>query len=132
VYAEMMEQHRDRLREDQLLIVQAKVTNDEYSGGMRVVAEHIFDLQLAREARAKALRIRLNSHADAAMLKRVLKPFRSAPDQGMPGIPVEIQYVTGSASCTIRLNESWRVRLSDHLVEQLVGWTSAGDVEVAY
>jgi len=132
VYAEMMEQHRDRLREDQLLIVQAKVTNDEYSGGMRVVAEHIYDLQLAREARAKALRIRLNGNADAAMLKRVLKPFRVASEQGTPGTPVEIQYATGSASCTIRLNESWRVRLSDHLVEQLVGWTSAGDVEVAY
>jgi hypothetical protein len=89
VYAEMMEQHRNRLREDQLLIVQAKVTNDEYSGGMRVVAEQIYDLQLAREARAKALRIRLNGNADAVMLKRVLNPFRAAPENGLPGTPVE-------------------------------------------
>jgi DNA polymerase-3 subunit alpha len=132
VYAEMMEQHRNRLREDQLLIVQAKVTNDEYSGGMRVVAEQIYDLQLAREARAKALRIRLNGNADAAMLKRVLNPFRAAPENGLPGTPVEIQYETGTTSCTIRLDESWRVRLSDRLVEQLVGWTSAADIEVAY
>jgi len=132
VYAELMDQHRNRLKDDQLLIVQAKVTNDEYSGGMRVVAEQIYDLQLAREARAKALRIRLNGNADATMLKRMLNPYRAAPENGLPGTPVEIQYETAIASCTLRLDESWRVRLSDRLVEQLTGWTSAEDIEVAY
>jgi DNA polymerase-3 subunit alpha len=132
VYAEMMEQHRNHLKEDQLLIVQVKVTNDEYSGGMRVVAEQIYDLQLAREARAKALRIRLNGNADAVMLKRMLNPFRAAPENGLPGTPVEILYETSSASCTLRLDESWRVRLSERLVEQLTEWTSIADVEVAY
>jgi DNA polymerase-3 subunit alpha len=128
----MMEQHRNRLKEDLLLIVQAKVTNDEYSGGMRVVAEHIYDLQLAREARAKALRIRLNGNADAVMLKRMLNPFRAAPENGMPGTPVEIQYETSNALCTLRLDESWRVRLSDQLFTQLTDWTSAADIEVTY
>jgi len=132
VYAEMMEQHRNRLREDQLLIVQAKVTNDEYSGGMRVAAEQIYDLQLAREARAKALRVRLNGNADAAMLKRVLIPYRTTPQQASLGTPVEIQYETMGVICTLRLDDSWRVRLSDKLVEQLTEWTSKSDVEVAY
>jgi DNA polymerase-3 subunit alpha len=132
VYSELMEQHRQRLRDDQLLIVQAKVTNDEYSGGMRVVAEQIYDLQLAREARAKTLRIRLNGNADAVMLKRMLNPFRAAPENGLPGTPVEIQYETEGALCTLRLDESWRVRLSDKLVAQLTDWTSLADVEVAY
>jgi DNA polymerase-3 subunit alpha len=132
VFGELMEQHRHRLRDDQLLIIQAKVTNDEYSGGMRVVAEQIYDLQLAREARAKALRIRLNGNADAAMLKRMLNPYRAAPENGMSGTPVEIQYETETAFCTLRLDESWRVRLSDKLVAQLTTWTSLADIEVAY
>lgn len=132
VYAEMMEQHRNHLKEDQLLIVEVKVTNDEYSGGMRVVAEQIYDLQLAREARAKALRIRLNGNADAVMLKRMLNPFRAAPENGLPGTPVEILYETSGVSCTLRLDESWRVRLSERLVAQLTEWTSIADVEVAY
>jgi DNA polymerase-3 subunit alpha len=132
VFGELMEQHRHRLRDDQLLIVQAKVTNDEYSGGMRVVAEQMYDLQLAREARAKALRIRLNGNADAAMLKRMLNPYRAAPENGMSGTPVEIQYETETAFCTLRLDESWRVRLSDKLVAQLTTWTSLADIEVAY
>src|SRR5690606_13980065 len=60
VFNELLEQHRNRLREDQLLIVQGKVSYDEYSGGMRIVADALYDLQLAREARARALRITLN------------------------------------------------------------------------
>ncbi len=132
VYSEMIDQHRNRLRDDQLLILQVKVSNDEYSGGMRVAAEHIYDLQLAREARAKSLRIRLNGNADAAMLKRVLNPFRASPENGFPGTPVEVIYENARASCTLRLGEGWRVRLSDTLVEQLTTWTSPSDVEVTY
>lgn len=132
VYAELIEQHRNRLRDDQLLILQVKVSNDEYSGGMRVAAEHIYDLQLAREARAKSLRIRLNGNADAAMLKRVLNPFRASPENGFAGTPVEVIYENARASCTLRLGDGWRVRLSDTLVEQLTTWTSASDVEVTY
>jgi DNA polymerase-3 subunit alpha len=132
VYSELIEQHRNRLRDDQLLILQVKVSNDEYSGGMRVAAEHIYDLQLAREARAKSLRIRLNGNADAAMLKRVLNPFRASPENGFAGTPVEVIYENARASCTLRLGDGWRVRLSDTLVEQLTTWTSASDVEVTY
>lgn len=132
VYAEMIDQHRNRLREDQLLIVQAKITNDEYSGGLRVAAESIFDLQLAREARARALRIRLNGNADAVVLKRMLNPYRAAPENGFPGTPVEVVYQSAQAACTVRLGESWRVRLPDDLVTQLSTWVAPDDVEVTY
>jgi DNA polymerase-3 subunit alpha len=132
VYAEMIDQHRNRLREDQLLIVQAKITNDEYSGGLRVAAESIFDLQLAREARARSLRIRLNGNADAVVLKRMLNPYRAAPENGFPGTPVELVYESKQAACTVRLGESWRVRLPDDLVTQLSTWVSPSDIEVTY
>ncbi|KOQ44442.1 DNA polymerase III subunit alpha, partial [Achromobacter xylosoxidans] len=72
VFNELYEKHRNRLREDQLVIVQGKVSNDDYSGGMRIVAEQLYDLQLAREARAKSLRVKLNGGADAARLRQML------------------------------------------------------------
>src|SRR5690606_31463034 len=52
VFNELFEAHRARLREDELLIVQGRVSNDEYSGGMRIVADALYDLQMAREAKA--------------------------------------------------------------------------------
>ena len=131
MFSEVFDQHQSRLREDQLLIVQGKVSNDEYSGGMRIVADQICDLQLAREARARALRIRLNGNADAAKLKSMLDPFR-ASTHGVEGTPVEVFYTTDSASCTVRLGEQWRVRLPDELLEKLTTWTSRDSVSVAY
>ena len=132
LYSELMEQHRNRLREDQLVILQVKVTNNEREKGMRVVAETIYDLQLAREARAKALRIRLNGNADAVLLKKMLGPFRATTSGQARGTPVEILYENAGLGCVLRLDDSWRVRLSDTLVEQLTSWTSPTDVEVAY
>ncbi|HBI82274.1 DNA polymerase III subunit alpha [Orrella sp. NBD-18] len=132
INAEMIEKHANRLKEDQLLIIQAKVSNNEYQGGMKVFAENIYDLQLAREMRARALRIKLNGNADAAKLKNMLNPYRAAPENGFPGTPVEVVYESKQHACTIRLGEQWRVRLPDTLVEQLSSWVSPSDVEVSY
>ena len=77
VFNELYEKHRNRLREDQLIIVQGKVSNDDYSGGMRVVADQLYDLQLAREARAS----RCASSSTAALTPRGCGScsIRSAP-----------------------------------------------------
>jgi DNA polymerase-3 subunit alpha len=132
VFNELYEKHRNRLREDQLVIVQGKVSNDDYSGGMRIVAEQLYDLQLAREARAKSLRVKLNGSADAARLRQMLNPFRAEPENGIPGVPVDIVYTKNNFLCTVRLGEEWRVRMADTLLANLNEWTKPDGVEVTY
>ncbi|ARP82518.1 DNA polymerase III subunit alpha [Bordetella genomosp. 8] len=132
IFNELYEKHRNRLREDQLIIVHGKVSNDEYSGGMRIVAESLFDLQLAREARARSLRIRLNGNADAEHLRKLLNPYRAEPENGIPGTPVEVIYTRGNFLCTVRLGEDWRVRMADALLDRLNEWTRPEGVEISY
>jgi len=132
VFNELYEKHRSRLREDQLIIVQGKVSNDDYSGGMRIVADQLYDLQLAREARAKSLRVRLNGQADAGRLRQMLNPFRAEPENGVPGVPVDIVYGRDNFLCTVRLGEEWRVRMADTLLENLSAWAKPDGVEVTY
>ena len=48
IYSELVEQHRRIIREDELLVISAKVSRDDYSGGMRVVADKVLDLAAAR------------------------------------------------------------------------------------
>jgi len=132
VFNELYEKHRSRLREDQLIIVQGKVSNDDYSGGMRIVADQLYDLQLAREARAKSLRVRLNGQADAGRLRQMLNPFRAEPENGVPGVPVDIVYGRDNFLCTVRLGEEWRVRMADTLLENLSAWARPDGVEVTY
>jgi DNA polymerase-3 subunit alpha len=132
IFNELYEQHRHRLREDQLIIVHGKVIADDYSGGLRVSADALYDLQLARESRARALRITLNGNADVDRLKTVLNPFKAEPENGVPGVAVELQLVKQGFSCRVRLGEAWRVRMADALFDQLNGWVSPEAVEIAY
>ncbi|PWF23334.1 DNA polymerase III subunit alpha [Corticimicrobacter populi] len=131
IFNELYEQHRNRLREDQLLVVQGKVSHDDYSGGTRIVADSIFDLQLAREARARAIKIMLTHQSDVQRLRQLLNPFRAEPENGVPGVPIEVLYHSPDASCQIRLGEDWRVRMADTLLEGIEEWTGV-PVEVVY
>src|SRR3546814_5532119 len=46
IFNELYEQHRNRLKEDRLVIIHGKVSNDDYSGGLRVRSEeHTSELQ---------------------------------------------------------------------------------------
>ncbi|HUH88455.1 MAG TPA: DNA polymerase III subunit alpha [Pusillimonas sp.] len=132
VFNELYEQHRDRLKEDRLVIVHGKVSNDDYSGGLRVSAEVLYDLQLAREARARALRITLNGDADVQRLRQVLDPFRAPPGDQSAGVQVEVCLERDSYQCVLRLGEAWRVRMADDMFDRLHGWVSADRVEIAY
>jgi len=132
IFNELYEQHRARLKEDQLVIICGKVSNDDYTGGLRVSAESVFDLQLAREAKARSLRIALNGNADAARLRTLLNPYRAEPENGVPGVPVEVRVSRKGYSCAVRLGEDWRVRLADAMLDQLSGWASSDNVEIDY
>ena len=130
LFNELYEANRGRLREDNLLVVGGRVSLDEYSGGLRVSVDEIFDLQSMREARARALKIQLNGNANAARLQAVLQPYRAPnPEKGMA---VEIAYETNGASCVVRLGEQWRVHVPDELIGELAKWVDAGNVEIRY
>ncbi len=132
IFNELYEQHRNRLKEDRLVIIHGKVSNDDYSGGLRVSAESVFDLQLAREARARSLRITLNGNADAARLRQMLNPFRAEPENGVPGVPVEVRLHRDEFQCMVRLGEDWRVRMADAMLDQLGDWAVPDGVEITY
>jgi DNA polymerase-3 subunit alpha len=132
IFNELYEQHRDRLKEDRLVIMQGKVSHDDFSGGLRVSAESVYDLQLAREARARSLSITLNGNADAARLRQLLNPFRAEPENGVPGVPVEVRLKRDDFYCTVRLGEEWRVRMADVMLEQLGDWVEPDGVEINY
>ncbi|MGA7986305.1 MAG: DNA polymerase III subunit alpha [Burkholderiales bacterium] len=129
VFNELYEKHRDKLKEDALLVVQGKVQRDEFSGGFRVTAEELLDLVSVRERFAARLRLDMNGQADARRLAELLSPYRGA---GGGACSVLVHYVNGSASCDVALGEEWRVRLDAELLEQLSRWLAPENVHVVY
>ncbi len=132
VFSELFEQHRSRLVEDKLIIVYGRVSHDEYSGGLRVSANDIYDLQMIREERAKCLRLVLNDNANASELRRLLNPYRAEPENNIPGVPVEVVVKRSGFSCAVRLGSDWQVRMTDSLIDGLEEWVTPEGLSIMY
>ena len=130
VYNEVYEETRRLIREDELLVLHAKVAKDDYSGGLRVSAERVLDLAAARQHFARALRVRVEGNACGTQLRERLGPFRSQSADG--GCRVEIEYRGPQASCLVRLPDAWRLRVDDTLLLDLRNWLDNSSVELVY
>ncbi|HEX2198919.1 MAG TPA: DNA polymerase III subunit alpha [Burkholderiales bacterium] len=129
VFNELYERHRDKLKEDSLLVVSGKVQNDEFSGGLRVMAEDLLDLDALRLRYATQLRIATNGQADAKRLQQVLAPYRA---QGSGTCQVHVRHANGKAVCDVVLGEAWRVRPDNQLLADLSAWLAAENVQLLY
>ncbi len=129
VFNELFEKHRDKLKEDLLLVVAGKVQNDEFSGGLRVSADELLDLERLRERYAARLRIALNGQADAKRLQQALAPYRAS---GNGACQVIVSYSNARAACELALGDAWRVRPDTQLIAELGAWLAPENVEVVY
>jgi DNA polymerase III subunit alpha len=133
IFSETYEAERTKIAVDEVLVVEGKVSNDEFSGGLRIVADKLLTLGEARARFAKALQIRLNGEVEitggasqaAQRLESLLAPYR----QG--SCPIRVRYRNAEAEADFPFGEAWRVRLDDSLLEGLREWLADG-VEVVY
>jgi DNA polymerase III subunit alpha len=129
VFNELYERHRDKLKEDALLIVSGKVQDDQFSGGLRVLAEDLLDLEALRGRYGARLKISMNGGADAKRLQQVLAPYRTT---GNGACQVVVSYGNGKGACEVVLGESWRVRPDNKLITDLGAWLTPENVEFVF
>ena len=141
IYGEVFEQYRDLCKEDNLLVIEAKVKTVRRAAAgeegdvsfTRIIADRIYDLAAARAQFAKAIRLSINGEASgagaaaaAARLKDLLAPYRKG------SCPVCVSYHNDTASCEVRLGEEWRVRPDDALMQSLQQWLRPENVQLVY
>jgi DNA polymerase-3 subunit alpha len=127
VFNELFEKHRDRLKEDRLLVVQGKVQHDDFTGGLRVTAEDVLDLALVRERFLQGIRLAMNGQADAKRLMEALTPYRAER-----GCAVLVHWEGTGASCDVALGDAWRVRPDERLIGELSAWLSPENVQLRF
>jgi DNA polymerase III subunit alpha len=131
-FTEIYEESRDVIKEDKPVIIQGKVSEDQFSGGLRVEAKRILDLDTARNRYARLVRLSMNGQvsgegaAGAARLKKMLEPYRKGT------CPIEIRYENAGAKVEMRLPEEWRVTPEERLIQELSAWLKPENVEVMY
>jgi DNA polymerase-3 subunit alpha len=131
VFNELWDAERSKIKEDDLLLVEGKVQNDDYTGGLRITADRLLTLGEARARFAKALRLSMNGGTragDAQRLQTILAPYRRATG----ACPVRLSYRNGEAETELTLPENWRVTLDDALLASLNEWLTPANVKVVY
>ncbi len=125
VFNELFEAERRKVITDEVLVVEGKVSYDDFSGGNRVVADKLMTLGEARARFARNLLLRLNGQADVQRLKVILASF--------PGTaPVRLHYSNRQACCELVLGPAHRVSLDDDLLQELQDWLGPEHVEIIY
>lgn len=129
---ELLNQQQAFLKDDQLVIIEGRVSNDEFSGGVRVNARKIYDLPTLRNSKASFLKISCNGQADAVKLKELLKPYCKNTADEQRGCAVKIEYYNKTSKVELMLGNDWRVDLHEELIAGLTAWLSRENVKILY
>jgi len=134
---ELLTQNAYLIKEDQLLVIEGRVSNDDFSGGVRVNVRKIYDIGAARSAYANMLKISCNGQSDAAKLREILTPYCCSLSgqgfsEGNRGCKVKVEYHNQQAKVEVMLGDQWRVELHDELLTGLKAWLSDENVKILY
>ena len=118
VSGQTLENCADYLKSDQVLIIESKVSRDDYGGGdgLRIMANQVMTLQMARERYARSLSLALAPGHDIARLAAILTAHR-LPDTSH--IPLQLSYSNGKASGKLKIAPKWMVTPSTALFDEL-------------
>jgi DNA polymerase-3 subunit alpha len=130
VFNELWDAERAKIREDEILLIEGKVSHDDFSGGLRVTAERLMTLGEARSRFARALQLSMNGNSIegryAEKLRALLTPYRNG------ACPVRVAYRNHEAEVELGLSDAWRIRLDDELLVSLREWLKPENVKVIY
>ncbi len=104
----LINQHRNTLKDDELIIVQALAQPDRFSGGLRLKVQQIWDLPMARCRFGRYLRVTVNGQTPAVSeLVREFPPRREQGEQGelVRGLPVRLKVLRPGAQCELQLDD---------------------------
>jgi DNA polymerase-3 subunit alpha len=132
VYNELADQARGIVKEDALLVIEARVRTIRRAGDegeetfMRVSADKLYDLAAARNKFARGIKLVCNGGSSGARLRELLAPHRAG------ACPVSIVYTNQKAQCRIDLGDEWKVKLDDMLIDSLAQWLQPENVQIVY
>jgi DNA polymerase-3 subunit alpha len=130
VFADLYQQARDRLVKDALLVVEGHVSVDEYTGGFKMSAERIYNIEQARATFGTRLVIDVDAmvagNGFLTELREILQPARHG------SCPVVLRYRNQEAEAEIALGEEWKVQPSGAVLERLGRLAGSEHVHLHY
>lgn len=117
LFNEALEKYEELMQKDRILVVSGQVSFDDFSGGLKMSARELLDINDARERFARAIRISLDEQQiDDRFFPRlceILEPARAGV------CPVQVNYRRPGSRVRLTLGTEWRVTPTDQLIDDL-------------
>ena len=135
----MINANRHLLKDDELVIVMAKMQADRFSGGYRLSIQQVWDLPSARCRFGKFLRVSVNGRApEVARMAKDFPPQREMTEQGelLRGLPVRLKLERRgdkvAAAAELLLGEQAKFFPSDAALSSWIAQADQGKAEIVY
>jgi DNA polymerase-3 subunit alpha len=127
----LLTQSYSLVKEDELIIIEGRVSHDEFTGGNRLSAIKIYDLMTFQSLKANLLKISLNGQADASKLKQLLKPYCDL-NTSHKKCKVKVEYENKKGRVELILGSEWEVSLHEDLIIGLTESFHDDNVKILY
>jgi len=117
VWAEKFNAYRDILTKDALLVVQGAISEDNFTGGLKMVAESIQSIYEARCSKVNRLQLTISQSQVAEDWVEQLHGIVSEFKDG--NCPIALEYNVPSAVGQLNLGKQWLVQPKDELIARL-------------
>jgi DNA polymerase-3 subunit alpha len=115
VWADKYNAYRDIIAKDALLVVKGVVSEDDFTGGLKMVADSIQSIYQARCSKLQCLELRIPDGGDDWVEK-----FHSAVSGYKDGnCAVEVDYSLSHAKGRLKLGDQWKIQPRDELISHL-------------
>lgn len=130
IFAEVYEQYQSLIQPDKLVVIQGKIGQDNFTGGLAATADTVYDIARAREMCGKTLLVTINNQAK---LSDIITPMQTTLNPFRDGLTaIELEYINQDARALIRLGEDWKVIPTDTLINDLNNLPTVTAVRMTY
>ncbi len=116
LFADAFASNQALLQNDALVVVEGEVSNDDFSGGLRLRAKRVMSLEEARTGLADSLRLKVASEALKGDRLRWLAELCS---KHKGACPVTVDYSGEEARALLQFGDAWRIDPADTLIQAL-------------
>jgi DNA polymerase-3 subunit alpha len=128
VWADKYTAYRDIISKDALLVVKGAVSEDSFTGGLKMVAESIQSIYEARCSKLRSLELNITAGRDdwVQQVHTTLSAYKDG------NCLVTVDYLQPHASGTLKLGSQWKVQPRDELISRLRQQFGKSSVSMRY
>lgn len=127
VFGELFESSASGVATGDMLVIEGEVAHDDYNGGVKMTANHLYDVPTARTKFARCLELRLHSGNQG-----ILGSIQALLKAHVGRCSVQLSYSNDYARAQLSLAQQWQVVPSDELLGLLMNLLGDEHVVIKY